>query len=720
MRKARQESFNSLGKNMKRKIVALLLLTTLLLTACVRDDRGNDGKNDSLDNNNPSGDDSSYGEDVKDLGVYDGLFEDYGSSLAVTCISGSEGCYTFEPGKLTISGLGADSVYSLSGQFSGNIVIDIGDEYKLDLELCGFSMISDSTNPITVLSGNEVSIRAKKDTKNYIYDNRPAISEEDTEALSGAIHSEVDLEIGGKGALTVVSRSNNGIHSKDDLQVKNLTLTVVCKDNALKGNDSVQLEGASATLIASIGDCIKTTRSDISDKGNQRGTVSVIGGSYTLYAACDGIDAAYNVEIDGDPVINIYTDKYSNYSEEVTAVSEDLFYIRFNFSDYKYSVKYYNSDSDYLWVDLEHHSTISGGRSQYYYYSFPKNDDYAKLQFFIYTSDMEQGQEDSCVAASDYLVPSDAYDTIALTLRGGYLYYDWTNYSTTVQEGGFGGPGGHGGMGGPGGMDGGNTEKGDHSTKGIKATNEIFINSGSITVKSYDDSLHANLGEALENGNSSLGNITVNGGSLTLYSNDDGIHADGSLTINGGSIDILNSYEGLEGNSVVINDGSISLIARDDGINGTATSGAAITVAGGSLYVSCGGDGLDSNSRTSYGGIIFSGGRSVILSTGGGNSAIDSEAGYSYSGGYVVAIMSVGGMSGEATKCQGFSSVGKSTNSSFSAGDYLVCEINGEELTYRTPVSMSALVIVLGDSSPSVTTKSSSNHNLSEGELIWE
>ena len=697
---------------MKRKIISLLLLTALLLTSCVNDKTDGGGATDDIPDDN-----SSYGDDLNDLGVYDGLFDGSSSAVTVTCISGTPDCYTLENNVLTFTALSADSVYSVTGTLSGSITVDVGDEYKLDLEMHDFSLISDSVNPITVLSGNEVSIQAKKDTKNYIYDNRPAISDEDTTSLSGAIHSEVDLEIAGKGELYLVSENNNGIHSKDDLQVKNLTLTVVCKDNALKGNDSVQLENATATLISTVGDCIKTTRSDISEKGNQRGTVSLNGGSYTLYAACDGIDAAYNVTLDGDPTLNIYTDKYSNYSEQVTAVTEDSFFIRFNYSDYKYSIKYYNSDSDYLWVNPEYHSTVSGGRSQYYYYSFPKNESYDKLKFFIYTSDMEQGQDTDYVAASDYLTPSDAYDTIALTVRGQYLYYDWTNYSTTINEGG---PGGFGnGPGGMGGMDGGNTDKGDHSTKGIKAANEIIVNSGNLTIKSYDDSIHANSDTTLENGEAPTGNITLNGGSISLYSNDDGIHSDGTLTVNGSDINIVNSYEGLEGSTVNINDGILYVVSKDDGINGIATSGAAITVSGGTLYVYAGGDGIDSNSRTSYGGIVFSGGKSLIISTGNGNSAIDSEQGYSYTGGSVVAIMPRGGMSDEATRCQNFSSVANYDTLSLSEGGDLVCKIGSDKLTVNMPAQINGYVIMLGDSSATAST-SLIGSGLSKGEFLWE
>ena len=98
------------------------------------------------------------------------------------------------------------------------------------------------------------------------------------------------------------------------------------------------------------------------------------------------------------------------------------------------------------------------------------------------------------------MTQNSAYDTFALTQSYNRLWYQWTNYTTTIQEGGFGGPGGHGGggMGGtgapghPGGMGGGNTDKGEYSTKGIKAANEIVINNGTVNIKSYDDAIHAN------------------------------------------------------------------------------------------------------------------------------------------------------------------------------------------------------------------------------------
>ena len=715
----------------KSPLLLLCLALVLTLVACKPNgpDRpdGPMGDDDlAIPPSDLGGSDDGFGEDVSDE-LYGGYFEETTQDVHIECLSGTPGCYKIEGNTLTFTAVSAESVYAISGQFKGNIIIDTGDDYKFDLELHGFSLVCNSTNPITVLSGDEVAIKAKKDFESFIYDTRPAIDEADETLHSAAVYSLVDLELSGKGTLTVVSQSNNGIHTKDDLQVKNLTLTVTCVDNALKGNDSVSLEGATTTLIATAGDGIKTTNSDISGKGKQRGTITVAGGTHTIYAACDGIDAAYNVVIEQDledvpTVLNIYTDKYSNYSEEITDVAENVYYIRFSDNAYSYSVKYYNSDDDYTWVNAEYHSKVSGGRSNYYYYSFPKLTDYAKMQFFIYSSAMAQGQEDDYLVASDYLTPNTEYDTFALTSRGNSLSYIWTNYTTTVNDGMGGGfpGGGRPGGGGPGGMGDGNSDKGDHSTKGLKATNEIIINGGTVSIKSYDDAIHANSDTALENGESPKGDVTINGGAITLYSNDDGLHADGTLTVNAGSISVTNSYEGLEGTYVCIKGGSVSVIAKDDGINATTTTGTAVTVEGGTVYVYCSGDGIDSNSRSSYTGIVFSGGRTFIISTSGGNSAIDTEQGYAYTGGTVVAIMPSGGMSGEATHCSNFSSIGTSKTASLSAGSYLTVKVDGDEVvTIKMPQGLSARVIYLGSKSASYSTGITTSAELDANGVYW-
>lgn len=366
-------------------------------------------------------------------------------------------------------------------------------------------------------------------------------------------------------------------------------------------------------------------------------------------------------------------------------------------------------------MNAEYHSKVSGGRSTYYYYSYPKMPDYAKQQFFIYEKESQRGQEEECLVSSDYLTPNSGSDTFALTQSYNGLSYQWTNYTTKVQESGWGGgPGGFGG-----GFGEGNTDKGDHSTKGIKAANEIIINNGTINIKSYDDAIHANNDTALENGATPLGNVTINGGTITAYSNDDGLHADGMLNIKAGTVSVTNAYEGLEGTQVSISGGYVSVNSKDDGINATTTTGTAIAISGGTVYIYCTGDGIDSNSRTADVGIVFTGGKTVVISNSGMNSALDTENGYTYTAGSVVAIMPQGGMSSESTHCDNFSSIGAKKNVSVSNGGYLVVGIGNTTATIKMPVSLSAIVVVLGDNSPSISTESSASMALDENGVAW-
>ena len=139
------------------------------------------------------GDSTSFGKSLEELAAYDGYFEEALSELEILCEEGTKNAYRLEGNTLTFTALSEDSVYSVSGRLRGNLVIDVGEAHRLDLEFKNFSLVSPTQCPVVILSGDRVSLTAKKDTKNYIYDLRAA--EEEGETLSGAVHSEVDLEI---------------------------------------------------------------------------------------------------------------------------------------------------------------------------------------------------------------------------------------------------------------------------------------------------------------------------------------------------------------------------------------------------------------------------------------------------------------------------------------------------------------------------------------------
>ncbi len=643
--------------------------------------------------------------------------------FTLSYVSGTENCYTYDGTTLTFTAIDAITEYTISGEMTGNIVVDVGEAYKFTLEMNGFTLTCDSTNPILAISADEFELQAKSGSKNYIYDKRPAVDPLDETLHPAAVYAFVDMEISGKGSLNLESDNNKGIHAKDDLQVKNLTLSVSCEDNCLRGNDSVEITSANTTLIARTGDCIKTTNSHISaTKGEQKGNVLVNGGTHNLYAACDGIDAAFNAQIDNaTTVLNIYTDKYSPYSKEVTAVSDATYYLRYTNTYYKYSVRYSDSTTGaYLWVnasDTYETVTSSGNRpgstgTTYYYYTFPKKDGYDKLAVYMYSSAQTQGEGNEYYACSSEKTVNTSYDTVAITYSSSTssLTVNWTNYTTSSS-----GPGGMGG-----GMNDGNTDKGTYSTKGIKSFNEIIINDGTINVQAYDDAIHANSDGIIESGVTPTGNVTINGGTVTVSSNDDGVHADGTLTVVAGTATVTSSYEGMEGKYINISGGNVSVISTDDGFNSTSTSGAGINISGGDVYVYAKGDGLDSNSTTSKGAILFSGGNTVVISNSNGNASIDSDGGYTQSGSArVIAMMPRGGMTNEATNGN-YTGRTVSSQLSLSSSGYCTVSVSGTTvLTLKMPCAMTAHVVYLGSSSATIAAATSTTAALDANGVYW-
>lgn len=610
------------------KVLATVVAVCLLAVCCVAafyvmdDSPDNGGPDNSGPGSSDSSSDSSNSSSSSSSSASSVSYGDAVSSVSGLTIELVEGTadayelyYDSDTKEYTVvfTEVSEDTEYSVSGTLAGSIVVNAGDSYDFKLTLAGITVTSTVLPCIDFESADNATLTAKKDTSNYLYDKRSEVTDEDS--VSSAVYATMDLDVQGNGSLTVVSDNNNGIHTKNDLDVKNLTLTVTCADNALKGNDSVTVQSGAITLTATEGDAVKTTDTDVSSKGNQRGIVTINTDkgdlALTIYSALDGIDAAYGVHIEeteGNTLtVSINTGAYSGTTSTTTAAN-----------------------------------------------------------------------------------------------------------ITSAFNGGNGGPFGPGG-----GSDSGRTPGGDRgwdyedsnseSRKGIKGDSYVEVLSGTITVMSSDDSVHSN------------GYVIISGGALTLTTGDDGVHADGALTVSGGSVTVLDCYEGLEGSTVTISGGDVSVTSDDDGVNSTATSGTGITVSGGTLYVNAGGDGLDSNTGTSYKGVVISGGYSVVISNGASDTALDTENGYTYTGGYLLGISQRGGFSSENTNCSNFSSIGKSANLSLSKGSYVSVTVGGKVVvSVEMPVSISsAIAVYLGSSSASISQTSSSSYSYDGNGVYW-
>ena len=207
---------------------------------------------------------------------------------------GDAATYTQEDNIYTITAAGE---YTLKGYLAGQIVVDAGDDDEVTIVLAGTTIVYDQNSPIYIKNADSVTIKAKSDTENTIYDNRSTKTVDVDTQGEGAISAKCDLKLAATGTLYVEGNYNNGIHTTKDLKIQKLTLKVKAANNGLKGKDSVTIESGTVVVISTGGDGIKTENTDVSSKGNQRGTIAINGGDIEIYAAGDGVQAADNFEM---------------------------------------------------------------------------------------------------------------------------------------------------------------------------------------------------------------------------------------------------------------------------------------------------------------------------------------------------------------------------------------------------------------------------------------
>ena len=584
-------------------------------------------------------------------------------------------CYTASENGGVLSVVSESALeLTLSGTYAGGIEITVPSSSALKINLSGATLYATEDCPaLSILSADGADVSAKNGTENYIYDKRSA-----KEDYKGALYCACDLNLKGNGELTVISDNNNGIHAKDDLTVKNLTLTVQCEDNALKGNDGVTVLSGNITLTARSGDGIKTSDSEIKYNADGsvkkiQGTITVSGGTVTVYSASDAIDAAYNAVISGSPTVELYTS--TTYAgSRVNAVQSsagDYYYIKYGAATYNYSLYFYNSQTgDGVWknpdsYDKETSSGAGGGfrpgpngqggqsSSAAYYYRVEKpQGDYDKVIVYAYTQAQTQGQSETCYAKTDSLTINTARNTITVSsVSSGKLTTGWATFTgdSTV------------------------------SAKGIKADNEILISGGTVTIKSSDDGIHANndvvLGDEDDLTDDYYGNgiIRITGGTVKITTLDDGVHADTDVYFSEADValvlDILTSYEGIEGNRIYVSGGKITAYATDDAMNAALCTGGntpLISISGGvvDLTTSRGDtDTMDSNGNVTVSGgvlILKNGQQSATSMTGG---TMDLDGSLSVTGGIII---SVGCWCNEASLTCNVTD----TSSTLSAGDY--------------------------------------------------
>ncbi len=180
-------------------------------------------------------------------------------------------------------------VYLLSGSAENTcVVVDAGDEDKVQLVLDGVSIRNTEQPCILVENADKVFLTSAEGSENTLTVSGSFSGDNDA-----VIFSRDDLVLNGLGIVTV-SSAKDGICSKDDLKLTGGTWIVTASDTAMKAHESICVSDGTYVLTAG-NDGLHAENND----DDTTGCIVIEGGSFTIEAGDDGIHATTSAMISG-------------------------------------------------------------------------------------------------------------------------------------------------------------------------------------------------------------------------------------------------------------------------------------------------------------------------------------------------------------------------------------------------------------------------------------
>ena len=568
--------------------------------------------------------------------------------------------------------------YIISGTLSeGQLIVDADDE-KVQLVLDNADITCATSAAIYVKSAGKTFITLAEGSENILM-NTAEFEAIDDNNIDAVIFSKDDLTLNGSGTLTINSENGHGIVSKDDLKITGGTYNITAASHALSGKDSVRIAAGTFNLVSGK-DGIHSENADDSSKGY----VYIAGGEFTIDSTGDGIDASNIVQID-DGTFDITA---GGGAENSTKTHEDNMMGGPGGGNGPQMGEAPDGNApsgEAPSGEAPSGEAPDGNAPSGEAPSGEAPDGNAPSE--KPSGEAPQGgsgNNSSDNSNSDRETPPEKPDSNTDQAAGTDQAVSTDQSDGTEQS------------------EGDTSDSDSASTKGIKADGRLYINGGTFTINSADDSVHSNSA------------VTINDGTYTLTTGDDGVHSGEALEINGGTITISESYEGLEGLTVTINDGDIDITSSDDGINAaggteemgfggmgndstedTSTDEMWMEINGGYIHVLAGGDGIDSNGDiTVNGGEVYIDGPSDN-----GNSAIDygDRSACYINGGTVVAIGS-SGMAEDISDDSDQQVMLVKLDSQKEAGEVTLTDSDGNEIiTYTALKSYDCIIISTKD-----------------------
>lgn len=211
----------------------------------------------------------------------------------------------------------AAGTYVFSGDCdNGSITVKKG-VTGVTIVLNNLTLTNDDSAAITLNKTAEASLIAAAGTTNTVADTEGS----NDENAAVKVKSGATLAIGGTGTLTVDGNAKNGIKGAADavITVAEVKLSINAADDGLSCDDELKITGGTLSITAG-GDAVKASP-DTGDTENpdttSLGNVTISGGTLTLNATEDGIQA------DGDLTISGGTFHVKTNGGHTTALTDD-------------------------------------------------------------------------------------------------------------------------------------------------------------------------------------------------------------------------------------------------------------------------------------------------------------------------------------------------------------------------------------------------------------
>ena len=191
----------------------------------------------------------------------------------------------------------AAGVYLLSGSVkNATVIVDAGDEDKVQLVLDGLTVTNDDFPAIYVKNADKVFVTTAEGSRNSL-SVTGAFTADGTTNTDAVIFSRDDLVLNGLGSLSI-SSSDNGVSCKDDLKITGGVLTISARDHGLEANDSIAICDGTISVSSAAKDGLHAEN----EEDDSVGWIYLGGGSLSVNAADDGIHAVSILQIDDGAV----------------------------------------------------------------------------------------------------------------------------------------------------------------------------------------------------------------------------------------------------------------------------------------------------------------------------------------------------------------------------------------------------------------------------------